>query len=261
MSSRGLAHLNLFCGDEASLNRSWYRVKGLSAVNIQPTLDGKCGCLCIGGDVARIEGREVGHRITVANQGVFGGETMAGTLKEIHLHNNGIEFTPSDRENLLNIAKTNTTPGRVGLFGVGFYSAFLVADKVTVVTKSSDGEQLRWESEAASSYTISPDDSEPLEGSGTRLILHLKEDADKYVDDYTLRDMLKRVRDGLEPKSDLEDARAALLDGRVALARWALRVARGAGAIIHILALGLCGWREVLVASYSPRYTTLLKVV
>jgi len=67
-----------------------------------------------------------------------------------------------------------------------------VADTVTVVTKAADGEQLRWESEAANKYSISADDSEPIEGSGTRLILQLKEDADKYLEEYTLRDMLKR---------------------------------------------------------------------
>merc|ERR1719335_12339 len=83
----------------------------------------------------------------------------------------------------------------IGQFGVGFYSAFLVADKVQVVTKATDGPQLRWESESANKYTISPDDSAPIEGSGTRLILHLKEEADKYLDDYTLRDMLKKYSD------------------------------------------------------------------
>ena len=78
----------------------------------------------------------------------------------------------------------------IGQFGVGFYSGFLVADKISVVTKASGGEQLRWESEAASKYSIATDDSEPIEESGTRLILHLKEDAEKYLDDYTLRDLL-----------------------------------------------------------------------
>ena len=57
---------------------------------------------------------------------------------------------------------------------MGFYSAFLVADRVTVVSKSAEGEQLRWESAQASSYTITTDDSEPIVGSGTRLTLHLK---------------------------------------------------------------------------------------
>ena len=64
----------------------------------------------------------------------------------------------------------------IGQFGVGFYSAYLVADKVEVVTKSmqEDSKQYRWTSEAGSSYTISEDNSDPIEGSGTRLILHLK---------------------------------------------------------------------------------------
>ena len=90
------------------------------------------------------------------------------------------------------LGKTDDANNLIGQFGVGFYSAFLVADKVTVVTKSAGGEQLRWESESANKYTISADESEPIEASGTRLVLSLKEDADKYLDDYTLRDMLKR---------------------------------------------------------------------
>ena len=68
----------------------------------------------------------------------------------------------------------------------------LALTMVSVVTKSTDGEQLRWESEAANKYTITADDGEPIEGSGTRLVLHLKEDADKYIEDYSIRDMLKR---------------------------------------------------------------------
>jgi len=90
------------------------------------------------------------------------------------------------------LGASNDATNLIGQFGVGFYSAFLVASKVTVVSKSADGPQLRWESSEANSYTISPDTSEAMEGSGTRLILSLKEEADKYVQDFTLRDMLKR---------------------------------------------------------------------
>jgi len=126
------------------------------------------------------------------------------------IEDNGIGMTRKElQENLGRIAQSGTkkftealggdrsagsdASNLIGQFGVGFYSAFLVADTVTVVTKSADGEQLRWESESANKYTISADDSAPFEsGSGTRLVLKLKEDADKYLDDYTLRSMLKR---------------------------------------------------------------------
>merc|ERR1740129_2591696 len=86
----------------------------------------------------------------------------------------------------------------IGQFGVGFYSAFLVADKVSVVSKAKDSPQLRWESESANQYTIAEDDSTPFEGTGTRVILTLKEDADKYLDDFTIREMLKRYSEFIQ---------------------------------------------------------------
>ncbi|CAM9196802.1 unnamed protein product [Choristocarpus tenellus] len=83
----------------------------------------------------------------------------------------------------------------IGQFGVGFYSSFLVADKVTVFTrscKSPDSPQYRWESGAGNSYTIAKDETEPLESSGTRLVLHLKEDAEEYLDDFKIKELTTR---------------------------------------------------------------------
>jgi len=142
-------------------------------------------------------------------EGAFGGRIRLYTDKEANtltIEDNGVGMTRKELQtNLGRIAQSGTkkftealgsgadATNLIGQFGVGFYSAFLVADKVSVVTKSAaDGEQLRWESEAAASYSITTDDSAPIEVTGTRLILHLKEEADKYLDDYTLRDMLKR---------------------------------------------------------------------
>ncbi len=83
----------------------------------------------------------------------------------------------------------------IGQFGVGFYSGFLVADKMTVVTKGSDGEQLKWEAQAdkLDQYTISKDDSNiPIEGTGTRITLHLKDESDQYLDDVALRALIEK---------------------------------------------------------------------
>lgn len=81
----------------------------------------------------------------------------------------------------------------IGRFGVGFYSSFLVADRVTVRTKSNDdGTQWKWESEVGStSFTINADESDEKLGRGTQITLHLKEDAAVYAEATKLGELLK----------------------------------------------------------------------
>jgi len=82
----------------------------------------------------------------------------------------------------------------IGQFGVGFYSGFLVADKMTVTTKGleGDGKTHRWESEAGQSYTVGEvsGDDEITTKSGTRIELSLREDADQYMDDFKLKQLV-----------------------------------------------------------------------
>ncbi|KWT91765.1 molecular chaperone HtpG [Candidatus Magnetominusculus xianensis] len=84
----------------------------------------------------------------------------------------------------------------IGQFGVGFYSSFMVADKVTVVTKSVKGEPaVKWESEAKGSFTV---DDAQKQTRGTDVILHIKEDEKKYLEHWEISSIVKKYSDYIE---------------------------------------------------------------
>merc|ERR1711912_201046 len=77
-------------------------------------------------------------------------------------------------------------------FGVGFYSVYLVADKVTVRTKHNDDKQYIWESTADSSFTIAEDPEGDTLGRGTEITLHLKDDCKEFTEGDKIKDLVKK---------------------------------------------------------------------
>ena len=132
-----------------------------------------------------------GRTLTVSDNGIG--------MSEEELENNlGVIASSGTYQFRQEVGKDNEDVDIIGQFGVGFYSAFMAADRITVVTKKYGEEQAyRWESAGADGYTITPCEKAEV---GTDISMHIKEDGEEekyseFLQEYTLRELVKKYSD------------------------------------------------------------------
>ena len=159
----------------------------------------------------------------IANPGMLGSDSLSITLipdktaGNLTIKDNGIGMSEAEViDNLGTIARSGTKKfletlsgdsakdaQLIGQFGVGFYSAFIVADKVTVLTKRSDSDAVRWESNGEGQYEIQPGEKTDR---GTEVILHLRDEDKEFLEGSRLRQLVRKYSDHLSIPIVLREA-------------------------------------------------------
>merc|ERR1712023_507302 len=140
------------------------------------------------GDTAKLEMRispdKSKDTLTLTDRGI-------GMTKQDLINNLGT-IAKSGTSSFLEKLKEGGDVNLIGQFGVGFYSVYLVADKVTVRTKHNDDKQYIWESTADSSFTIKEDPEGNTLGRGSEITLHLKDDCKEFTEGDKIKDLVKK---------------------------------------------------------------------
>ena len=117
--------------------------------------------------------------------------TGMGMNKQELITNLGTIAKSGTKNFIESMTNTNSDISMIGQFGVGFYSAYLVANKVDVISKNNDDVCYKWESTAGGSFNIAEFEDATMT-RGTKMILHLKEDMDKYLEESTIKELIKK---------------------------------------------------------------------
>ena len=124
--------------------------------------------------------------ITIEDSGI-------GMSKEDLINNLGTIAKSGTKEFIKKLAEKSSSNNLIGQFGVGFYSAFLVADRVSVKTKlAGTDEMLLWESNANGQFTIQKLDNQLNFTRGTSITLFVKEDEETYLDEFKIKEIIKK---------------------------------------------------------------------
>lgn len=132
----------------------------------------------------RVRADKEARTLSIVDKGI-------GMTKQDLVNNLGT-IAKSGTTNFLDALKSGADLSLIGQFGVGFYSVFLAADRVQVISKHNDDKQHIWESTADNNFSVMEDPRGDTLGRGTEVKLFLKEDADEFLEDNKLRELISR---------------------------------------------------------------------